>query len=154
MVEANGSHASPMRSSTVVRTAEFERWTRTLDAERTAKVSGAIERVARGGPTLGRPRVDVIHGSRVPKLKEAQERIAHVLYRRDVSHDDVLEALDAVDEKISDGFADPLKRARSPRLRYRFGGWRAAGQRLQRPLLICRFRRLVVLEVHELARIL
>jgi replicative DNA helicase len=36
------------------------------------------------------------------RLMEAQERIAHVLYQRDVSHDDVLEALDAVDEKISD----------------------------------------------------
>lgn len=107
MVEANGRHVAPMRSRTVVKTAEFERWTRTLDAERTAKVSGAIERVAEGGPTLGRPRVDVIHGSRVPKLNEAHERIAHVLYRRDISHDDVLEALDAVDEKISDGSPIP-----------------------------------------------
>jgi hypothetical protein len=72
MVEANGRRAVPMRSRTVVKTAEFERWTRTLDSERAAKVSGAIERVAEGGPTLGRPRVDVIHGSRVPKLKEAR----------------------------------------------------------------------------------
>jgi hypothetical protein len=36
------------------------------------------------------------------RLMDAQERIAQVLYRRGVSHDDVLAALDAVDEKISD----------------------------------------------------
>lgn len=36
------------------------------------------------------------------RLMEAEERIAHVLYRRDVSHDDVLIALDAVDENISE----------------------------------------------------
>ena len=35
-------------------------------------------------------------------LLEAQEDIAHALYRRGVSHDDVRAALDAVDEKISD----------------------------------------------------
>jgi pyruvate/2-oxoglutarate dehydrogenase complex dihydrolipoamide acyltransferase (E2) component len=36
------------------------------------------------------------------RLMESQETIAHVLYRRDVSHDDVLAALDAVDENISE----------------------------------------------------
>jgi hypothetical protein len=36
------------------------------------------------------------------RLLEAQEQIAHVLYQRGVSHDDVLAALDAVDEEISD----------------------------------------------------
>lgn len=36
------------------------------------------------------------------RLMEAQERIAHVLYRREVRHDDVLAALDAVDEEISE----------------------------------------------------
>jgi hypothetical protein len=36
------------------------------------------------------------------RLMEAQEQIAQVLYQRDVSHDDVLAALDAVDEKITD----------------------------------------------------
>ena len=35
-------------------------------------------------------------------LMEAQEQIAHVLYRRGVSHDDVLAALDAVDEELSE----------------------------------------------------
>jgi replicative DNA helicase len=36
------------------------------------------------------------------RLMEAQERIAHTLYKRDVSHDDVLAALDAVDEELSE----------------------------------------------------
>jgi pyruvate/2-oxoglutarate dehydrogenase complex dihydrolipoamide acyltransferase (E2) component len=46
--------------------------------------------------------VNVMRAEIYRRLMEAQERIAHVLYQRDVSHDDVLEALDAVDEKISD----------------------------------------------------
>jgi pyruvate/2-oxoglutarate dehydrogenase complex dihydrolipoamide acyltransferase (E2) component len=36
------------------------------------------------------------------RLMEAQERIAHVLYRREVSHEDVMSALDAVDEQMTD----------------------------------------------------
>ncbi|MDQ6729054.1 MAG: hypothetical protein M3022_01790 [Actinomycetota bacterium] len=36
------------------------------------------------------------------RLMMAQERIAHSLYRRDTSHADVLAALDAVDEQITD----------------------------------------------------
>jgi hypothetical protein len=36
------------------------------------------------------------------RLMDAQETIAHVLYERGVSHDDVLAALDAVDEEISE----------------------------------------------------
>jgi hypothetical protein len=55
-----------------VRTLEFERWWKSLDADRRAEVNSAIRRVAAGGPTLGRPRVDVIHGSRIHKLKEAR----------------------------------------------------------------------------------
>ena len=35
------------------------------------------------------------------RLMEAQERIAHALYQRGVSHEDVLAALDAVDERLS-----------------------------------------------------
>ena len=53
-------------------TGEFERWFQSLDAERKAGVSGAIARIAAGGPTLGRPRADVIHGSKLHKLKEAR----------------------------------------------------------------------------------
>jgi hypothetical protein len=35
------------------------------------------------------------------RLMEAQERIAQALYRRNVSHDDVLSALDDVDEQMT-----------------------------------------------------
>ncbi len=35
-------------------------------------------------------------------MEVAQERIAHTLYKRGVSHDDVLAALDAVDEEMSE----------------------------------------------------
>jgi hypothetical protein len=60
------------RSRVVVRTAEFERWSGRLDPERQQKVRGAIALILDGGPTLGRPHVDVIHGSRMRKLKEAR----------------------------------------------------------------------------------
>jgi hypothetical protein len=36
------------------------------------------------------------------RLMESEERIAHALYKRGVSHDLVLAALDAVDERLSD----------------------------------------------------
>jgi hypothetical protein len=36
------------------------------------------------------------------RLMEAQERIAHTLYKRGVSHDEVLAALDAVDERMTE----------------------------------------------------
>ena len=60
------------RARKVVMTGEFRRWSGTLDAERREKVRGAAALIRDGGPTLGRPHVDVIHGSRVHKLKEAR----------------------------------------------------------------------------------
>jgi hypothetical protein len=70
---ANAPRGQPQpRPRAVVRTGEFQRWLKTLDAERTKKVTGAIGLVVTGGPTLGRPHVDVIHGSRLHKLKEAR----------------------------------------------------------------------------------
>jgi hypothetical protein len=56
----------------VILTSEFEHWFASLGADRREGVSGAIARVAAGGPTLGRPRADVIHGSKLHKLKEAR----------------------------------------------------------------------------------
>jgi hypothetical protein len=60
------------RTRVLATTAEFQRWRRTLDPERSEKVRGAIALIADSGPTLGRPHVDVIHGSRLRKLKEAR----------------------------------------------------------------------------------
>lgn len=54
----------------VVRTRDFERWFRGLDAERAIQVTAALRRVAKVGPVLGRPRVDSIKASRIRNLKE------------------------------------------------------------------------------------
>jgi hypothetical protein len=62
----------PNRPREILTTPEFEGWYRSLGAELKDTVGSAIARVAKEGPTLGRPRVDVIHGSRVRKLKEAR----------------------------------------------------------------------------------
>lgn len=54
----------------MVRTRDFERWFRGLDAERATQVTAALRRVAKVGPVLGRPRVDSIRASRIHNLKE------------------------------------------------------------------------------------
>ena len=75
----------------VVRTAEFVTWFRGLDAERTGKVVGAIEKIVDRGPTLGRPDVDTIKGSRVHKLKEARiDRGTRVLFAFDSNRNVVM----------------------------------------------------------------
>lgn len=72
-------------------TAEFQRWSSVLDRERSAKVNAMARRVAAGGPTLGRPHVDVIHGSRVRKLKEARvDRGTRVLFAFDSNRNPVM----------------------------------------------------------------
>jgi hypothetical protein len=52
--------------------AEFEAWSSGLGDDLRAKVRGMIDHIADRGPTIGRPEVDVIHGSRLHKLKEAR----------------------------------------------------------------------------------
>ncbi len=75
----------------VLKTGEFRAWSRSLDAERRATLGGAITRIVDGGPTLGRPRVDVIHGSRVRKLKEARiDRSTRVLFAFDSNQNPVM----------------------------------------------------------------
>lgn len=62
----------------------FQRWAKGLSAEQQAKVDGAIARIVGAGPTLGRPHVDGIHGSRIHKLKEARiDRSTRVLFAFD-----------------------------------------------------------------------
>lgn len=72
MARPSRPRSAPQRPRAIVSTAKFEQWWRGLDPERRGAISGAIARIATGGPTLGRPHVDVIHGSRVHKLKEAR----------------------------------------------------------------------------------
>ena len=82
---------APKRLPKVVTTAEFRGWSRSLDEERAAKLAGAISRIAEGGPTLGRPRVDVIHGSRMRKLKEGRvDRGMRVLFAFDSNQNAVM----------------------------------------------------------------
>ena len=54
----------------IATTGVFNRWFLGLDAERATQVTAGLRRVAKAGPTLGRPRVDSIHGSRLHNLKE------------------------------------------------------------------------------------
>lgn len=79
------------RPRQVVKTVEFRRWARTLDPERSAKLRATIDHIVDAGPTLGRPHVDVIHGSRVRKLKEARvDRGVRVLFAFDSNQNAVM----------------------------------------------------------------
>lgn len=72
------------RRRATVTTQKFRAWARTLDPERKEKVRAATQHIAAGGPTLGRPHVDVIHGSKIAKLKEVRiNRGTRVLFAFD-----------------------------------------------------------------------
>jgi hypothetical protein len=74
-----------------VKTAEFDRWAVGLNPERAEKVNAVIAHIVDAGPTLGRPHVDVIHGSRVRKLKEARvDRNVRVLFAFDSNRNPVM----------------------------------------------------------------
>ncbi|HEX4010466.1 MAG TPA: type II toxin-antitoxin system RelE/ParE family toxin [Solirubrobacteraceae bacterium] len=92
MESTRGPHPGrPRPPREVIRTAEFTRWAGTLTPELQARLDGALNRVAKGGPTLGRPRVDVIHGSGLHKLKEARvERGIRVLFAFDSNRNAVM----------------------------------------------------------------
>jgi len=49
---------------------EVERWYFTLDADAMAAVTGAIDLLELEGPTLGRPTVDKVNGSKFHSMKE------------------------------------------------------------------------------------
>lgn len=49
---------------------EVERWYFTLDADAMAAVTGAIDLLELEGPTLGRPTVDKVSGSKFHSMKE------------------------------------------------------------------------------------
>jgi hypothetical protein len=74
-----------------VRTTEFARWSRTLDSERRSALEAAITRIVEAGPTLGRPHVGVIKGTRLHKLKEARiDRGTRVLFAFDSNRNAVM----------------------------------------------------------------
>jgi len=72
MAEQARRPAGPRRATQVIRSPDFKRWSSSLDAEGRARVAGMVAYIAVAGPTLGRPRVDVVHGTRMHKLKEAR----------------------------------------------------------------------------------
>lgn len=81
----------PVHARLVQKTSEFERWRSGLDPELRASVDGAVLRIARDGPTLGRPQIDVIHGSRLHKLKEARiDRGTRMLFAFDSNRNPVM----------------------------------------------------------------
>lgn len=62
-----------------------------LDPDRRVRVMALMKLVAARGSTLGRPHVDVIHGSRMHKLKELRvDRGARVLFAFDSNRNPVM----------------------------------------------------------------
>lgn len=83
--------ARTRRPREAVTTAEFDRWYQSLNPELRGHVREAIDHIVEAGPTLGRPRVDVIHGSRLHKLKEARiNRGTRVLFAFDSNRKPIL----------------------------------------------------------------
>jgi hypothetical protein len=86
--------AGPRRAPaarTVRVTREFERWSDTLGPDQRARLTASLRRIAEVGPTLGRPEVDRIQGSRMHKLKEARiDRGTRVLFAFDSHRDPVM----------------------------------------------------------------
>ena len=54
---------------------EFVDWYRKLDDDEAESVNFSVDLLERAGPTLGRPHVDTIQGSKIPNLKEL--RVQH-----------------------------------------------------------------------------
>jgi hypothetical protein len=54
----------------VILLAEVEQWYFTLDSDKMAAVTGAIDLLELEGPTLGRPVVDRVKGSKFHSMKE------------------------------------------------------------------------------------
>lgn len=52
------------------RTREFDEWWRTLGGSEKKRVIFSVEELERAGPTLGRPLVDTVKGSRFLNMKE------------------------------------------------------------------------------------
>ena len=61
-------------------TVEVRTWLRTLAPEQANRVTAAMDAVHAGGPTLGRPLVDRIKGSRHHNMKELRTGTIRVLF--------------------------------------------------------------------------
>jgi hypothetical protein len=66
------------RRWTVVLTPEAQRWMHGLDARDRRRMAVALDDLERGGPALGRPRVDAVRGSRHRNMKELRSVGGHL----------------------------------------------------------------------------
>jgi hypothetical protein len=91
MAKARGRGVVSARQRATHRTDEFQSWEQTLDAERRAKLSAAVDHVVAGGPTLGSPHVEKIQRTNLHKLKEVRvDRGIRVLFAFDSKQDAVM----------------------------------------------------------------
>jgi len=66
------------------RTREFEEWWRTLSGSEKRRVAFSIRELGQAGPSLGRPLVDTVKGSRFLNMKELRPtRTIRVLFAFD-----------------------------------------------------------------------
>jgi hypothetical protein len=78
-------------SRAMLTSAEFASWSDALDPERRAAIHATLRRIVAAGPTQGRPLVDVVHRSRLHKLKEARiDRSTRVLFAFDSNQDAIM----------------------------------------------------------------
>ncbi|MFL5860629.1 MAG: type II toxin-antitoxin system RelE/ParE family toxin [Solirubrobacteraceae bacterium] len=61
-------------------TSEVEAWLKALPIDSASRVTAAINRVQRAGPTMGRPLVDRVRGSRHHNMKELRVGSMRVLF--------------------------------------------------------------------------
>jgi hypothetical protein len=62
---------------------EVRDWIDSLDDQAHARVVQALDALAAGGPGLGRPLVDTIHGSSMANLKELRPGMVRILFAFD-----------------------------------------------------------------------
>lgn len=65
----------------VVETGEYEEWFESLDAAAKEDVLAKVKVLVAIGPTLGRPQVDTVKGSRFPNMKELRVKSQKRPYR-------------------------------------------------------------------------
>ena len=62
-------------------TDEYEAWFAGLNKKNQMAIATDLQVLAQIGPTLGRPHVDQVKGSRYPNMKELRTRISGHVYR-------------------------------------------------------------------------
>jgi hypothetical protein len=71
-------------------TDQFARWWEDLSVKEQDSVNAAVDMLKQDGPTLGRPTVDTIVGSRHPNMKELRAGTIRVLFAFDPTRTAIL----------------------------------------------------------------